>query len=102
MMKINILLLLLILPHSLFSEPLEKLARGEKVSFYSGKKYVGNIIFNKEYNLLSIEGKVPDSSVNTYSQDGKQDKELNFVDGKLSFIKIFDSKGNIKYQKHYK
>lgn len=78
-----------------------KLARGERFSFFKNDKYIGKLTLDKQYNILTVSGKVPDGAVQVYSDTGKLEKEFIFASKKPTLLKIYVL-GNLKHQYTYK
>lgn len=80
---------------------IRKLARGERFSFYMNNRYVGKILLDDNYNILSASGKIPDGAVQAYSKAGKLEKEFVFTNKELILLKVYIS-GDLKSQYTYK
>jgi len=46
------------------------LARGERFTFQLNGKHIGKLSLDREFNLISQEGKFPDGAVKVYSEEG--------------------------------
>ncbi|MBU2529517.1 MAG: hypothetical protein KKD35_00610, partial [Elusimicrobia bacterium] len=59
----------------LITVKIHKLARGERFTFYRNNKYIGKILLDDNYNILSQSGKMPDGTIQAYSKKGILEKE---------------------------
>lgn len=78
-----------------------KVARGESFSFQLNGKYIGKARLDKEFNLLGLEGRVPDGTVKVYDKDGKLVKELAFEKGELRGLKVYEPGGPLQAEYVY-
>lgn len=80
-------------PESMVTAKVMRLARGELFSFRLNGKYIGKANLDKNFNIISQEGKIPDGAVKIYSEDGKLLKELVFAKNAIKTLRIYDSGG---------
>lgn len=73
-----------------------KLARGERFSFQLNGKYLGKATLDKDFNITSQEGKVPDGVVKVYSAEGKLQKEFIFEKTALKGLRVYEDGGPLK------
>lgn len=73
-----------------------KLARGERFSFQLNGKYLGKVTLDRDFNLTSQEGKVPDGVVKGYSAEGKLQKEFIFEKNALKGLRVYEDGGPLK------
>ncbi len=73
----------------LITVKIRKLARGERFTFYMNNKYIGKILLDNNYNILSQSGKVPDGIVQAYSKKGRLEKEFVFLDKEVKLLKAY-------------
>jgi antitoxin component YwqK of YwqJK toxin-antitoxin module len=73
----------------------QTLARGERISFYLNNKYAARLQLDKDFNVVSKDGKVPDGAVKIYDKDGKLAKDLFFLNNELTSLKIFNENGGL-------
>jgi antitoxin component YwqK of YwqJK toxin-antitoxin module len=85
----------------LITVKIRKLARGERFTFYMNNKYIGKILLDNNYNILSQSGKVPDGTVQAYSKKGKLEKEFVFTDREVKLLKVYIL-GELEAQYTYK
>ncbi len=78
-----------------------KLARGERFSFQLNGKYMGKAMLDKDFNLISQEGKVPDGTVKAYSAEGKLQKEFIFEKAALRGLRVYEDGGPLKAEYTY-
>lgn len=83
-------------PESLVTGKTTKVARGEVLSFTLNNKYIGKVRLDKEFNIIKLEGKLPDGAVKMYSPDGKLNKELTFGQGELKTLRLYEEGGPLK------
>jgi antitoxin component YwqK of YwqJK toxin-antitoxin module len=72
------------------------LARGARYSFELNGKYLGKAVLDKQYNVTSQEGSVPDGSVRIYSAEGKLQKEFVFQKNEIKILRVFEDGGPLK------
>ena len=77
---------------SLVTAKAQSLARGEQFSFYLNNKYIAKLRLDKDLNIISKDGKVPDGGVKVYDKDGKIEKEFFFLKNELGSLKIYAGK----------
>ncbi|HCC47888.1 MAG TPA: hypothetical protein DEQ38_07215 [Elusimicrobia bacterium] len=68
------------------------LARGESVAFRLNGRYVGKIVLDREFNVISQNGKLPDGSVKVYSEGGKFSRSYGT---KASGAEVFNWEGKV-------
>lgn len=78
-----------------------KLARGETFSFQLNGKYIGKARLDKEFNLIGLEGRLPDGVVKVYAKDGKLEKELAFEKGELRALRVYEPGGPLLAEYSY-
>jgi antitoxin component YwqK of YwqJK toxin-antitoxin module len=89
-------------PESMVTAKTLNLARGERFSFQLNGKYVGKLTLDKNYNIISQEGKVPDGAVKVYSAEGKLQKELVFEKSALKALRVYEDGGPLKAEYGFK
>lgn len=77
------------------------LARGERFSFQLNGKYIGKAHLDKDFNIISREGKVPDGAVKVYTREGKLQKELVFEDNTIKLLRVYEEGGTLKAEYSY-
>ncbi|MCK4935820.1 MAG: toxin-antitoxin system YwqK family antitoxin [Elusimicrobiales bacterium] len=87
--------------NTLITVKIRKLARGERFSFYMNNKYIGKILLDNNYNILSQSGKIPDGTIQAYSKKGRLEKEFVFTDREITLLKVYIM-GELKTQYTYK
>ncbi len=85
----------------LITVKIRKLARGERFTFYRNNKYIGKILLDNKYNIISQSGKVPDGTIQAYSIKGKLEKEFIFANREVTLLKIY-TLGELEAQYTYK
>lgn len=88
-------------PDSAVTAKVTNLARGELFSFRINGKYIGKARLDKDFNLLSLEGKVPDGTVKVYTEDGRLMKELVFLRKNLTGLRVYEPGGPLKAEYSY-
>lgn len=88
-------------PESQVTVKVTRLARGELFSFRLNGKYIGKLRLDKEFNLISQEGKVPDGTVQVFSEDGGLQKELVFLKKVLVTLRVYEPGGPLKAEYSY-
>lgn len=73
-----------------------KLARGERFSFQLNGKYIGKATLDKDFNIISREGKIPDGVVKVYSPEGKLQKEFVFEKSAIKTLRVYEDGGPLK------
>lgn len=73
-----------------------KLARGERFSFQLNGKYIGKAHLDKDFNIISSEGKIPDGAVKVYSSEGKLQKEFVFEKSVIKTLRVYEDGGPLK------
>lgn len=68
------------------------LARGESVAFRLNGRYVGKILLDREFNIISQHGKLPDGSIKVYSEGGKFARSYGT---KASGAEVFNWEGKV-------
>ncbi len=77
------------------------LARGERITFYLNNKYVAKLQLDKDYNVISRNGKVPDGAVRIYDKSDILEKELIFSKNVILSIRIYADGGALKEEFYY-
>ncbi len=85
---------------SLITAKRMNLARGERYLFYQNDKYIGKLILDKRFNVISKSGKIPDGIVNSYSADGEIERSITFISNNPIYIRIY-SDGRVKEEYSY-
>ena len=88
-------------PESQVTVKVTSLARGELFSFRLNGKYIGKARLDKDFNLISQEGKVPDGTVKIYPEDGRLEKEMVFLKKALTTLRIYEPGGPMKAEYSY-
>lgn len=88
-------------PESQVTVKVTGLARGELFAFRLNGKYIGKLRLDKEFNLISQEGKVPDGTVKVYTEDGRLQKELVFLKKALITLRVYEPGGPLKAEYTY-
>jgi len=88
-------------PESLVTVKVVRFARGELLSFRLNDKYIGKAQLDKDFNIISQEGKVPDGAVKVYSEDGKLQKELLFLKNAIITLRAYAPGGPLRAEYHY-
>jgi len=83
-------------PDSMVTARAVSLARGERLTFYLNNKHIARITLDKDFNIISKDGKAPDGAVNIYNKDGKLEKEFLFAKNEIVSLKIYNESGNLK------
>lgn len=78
---------------SLVTAKAQRLARGERFTFYLNGKYAARLLLDKDFNIISKEGTVPDGTVKVYNKDEKLEKEFVFDKNDVLLIRIFSETG---------
>lgn len=81
---------------SMVTAAITLLARGERYTFRLNRKYLGKIVLDKNFNVTSQAGKVPDGAARVYSSEGKLQKELLFKENDLKVLRVFEDGGPLK------
>ncbi|MCM2266710.1 MAG: hypothetical protein NDI60_02930 [Elusimicrobiales bacterium] len=89
-------------PESMVTAKPMKLARGERFSFQLNGKYIGKATLDKDFNIISQEGKVPDGAVKIYSADGKLQKEFVFEKTAIKTLRVYEDGGPLKAEFSFK
>jgi antitoxin component YwqK of YwqJK toxin-antitoxin module len=88
-------------PESAVTVKSVSLARGERFSFQLNGKYIGKLHLDKNYNLISRGGKIPDGAVKAYTDDGRLEKEFIFEDKALKALRVYEPGGPLKAEYTY-
>ena len=88
-------------PESMVTVKIMALARGERFTFYLNNKYVAKIHLDKDFNMISKEGKVPDGAVKAHNKEGKLEKEFVFVKNEVSLLKVYNEAGALEGEYTY-
>jgi len=78
----------------------KELTRGEILSFRLNGKFIGKIRLDKDFNVISQDGKVPDGAVKVYGKDGNLEKELDFETNILKALRVYAA-GALKAEYSY-
>lgn len=78
------------------------LARGERYSFQLNGKYIGKAHLDKDFNIISQEGKIPDGAVKVYSKEGKLSKEFVFEKSSIKLLRVYEEGGPLKAEYSFK
>ncbi|HBB67759.1 MAG TPA: hypothetical protein DCZ93_10780 [Elusimicrobia bacterium] len=78
------------------------LARGERFSFQLNGKYIGKAHLDKDFNIISQDGKIPDGAIKVYSRDGKLQKEFVFENNAVKLLRVYEPGGPMKAEYAYK
>lgn len=78
-----------------------RIARGESFSFQLNGKYIGKARLDKDFNLIGLEGRIPDGTVKVYTKDGKLEKELTFGRNELLGLRVYEPGGPLKAEYSY-
>lgn len=78
-----------------------KIARGERFSFHLNGKYVGKAHLDKDFNLISRDGKLPDGTVKAYTADGRLEKVFVFEKNVLKTLRVYEPGGPLKAEYAY-
>lgn len=76
-------------PENLLIARSQSLARGERVTFYLNSKYIAKMTLDKDHNIISRDGKVPDGEVKLFDPDGNIDKEFVFLKNEVVTLKVY-------------
>ncbi len=88
-------------PGSMVTVDVISLARGERFTFKLNNKLVGKATLDKEFNIISREGKVPDGTVRVFSKDEKLEKEFVFAKNVIKTLRIYAPGGPLKAEYSY-
>lgn len=72
------------------------LARGERFTFLLNGKYAGKATLDKTFNIIGLEGELPDGVVKVYTRDGKLQKEFVFERSAIKELRVFEPGGPLK------
>lgn len=78
---------------NLLTAKTQGLARGERVSFYLNNKYIAKVHLDRDFNLISKDGKVPDGEVKVYGKSGGLEKEFVFLKNEVVSLKVYGTNG---------
>jgi len=78
-----------------------RLTRGERFEFRLNGKHVGRARLDKDFNLIELEGKLPDGSVKAYSKDGRLQKEFIFENRELKSLRVYEDGGPLQAEYTY-
>lgn len=67
-----------------------KVARGVIYSFYLNNRYIGKARLDKDFNVLMLDGNIPDGSAKLYSKGNLLQQEFLFKGGEITDIILFD------------
>ena len=71
-----------------------KVARGNIYSFYVNNRYAGKARLDNNFNVLMIDGNIPNGSAKLYGKNDILQLEFIFNGGEIKTISIFDNDGN--------
>ena len=80
---------------NLLSARSQTLARGERISFYLNGKYIAKLQLDKDNNIISRSGKVPDGEIKLFDPNGNIEKEFVFVKDEAVSLKVYNSAGGL-------
>lgn len=78
-----------------------RLARGERFDFKLNGKYMGRARLDRDFNLIDLDGKMPDGTVKAYSKDGKLQKEFVFEGRQLKLLRVYEDGGPLAGEYSY-
>ena len=78
-----------------------QLARVERITFYLNGKYIGKLQLDKDFNLISQRGKLPDGSIKIYDQAGLLEKELLYTKNNLISLKTYGDGNSLENEYYY-
>lgn len=81
---------------SLVTAKVVTIARGEIISFALNGKYIGKARLDKDCNVITQDGTVPDGSVKIYTRDEKLQKELVFKNNEIKIVRVYEDGGPLK------
>jgi antitoxin component YwqK of YwqJK toxin-antitoxin module len=81
---------------SLVTAKVVTIARGEIISFALNGKYIGKARLDKDCNVITQDGTVPDGSVKIYTKEEKLQKELVFKNNEIKIIRVYEEGGPLK------
>ncbi len=90
------------IPESQVTVKAQRLARGERFTFYLNGKYVAKLALDKDLNIISKDGKVQDGTVKTYNTEGKLEKEFVFVKNMVTLLKVYNETDMLENEYAYK
>ncbi len=88
-------------PESGITVKVARQARGELFTFRLNGKYVGKVRLDKEFNLISQEGKIPDGTIKAYTEDGRLQKEFVYLKNALKTLNVYEPGGPLKAEYTY-
>lgn len=71
-----------------------KVARGTIYSFYVNNRYTGKARLDNNFNVLMIDGNIPNGSAKLYGKNDILQLEFIFNGGEIKTISVFDNEGN--------
>ena len=71
-----------------------KVARGTIYSFYVNNRYAGKARLDNNFNVLMIDGNIPNGSAKLYGKNDILQLEFIFNGGEIKTISVFDNEGN--------
>ena len=89
-------------PESLVAVKVTSLARGERFTFQLNGKYIGKLSLDKDFNIISLQGKMPDGEVKVYTKDGKLQKEFVFEGKTLKELRVYEPGGPLQAEYTFK
>jgi len=78
-----------------------RLARGERFTFRLNGKYAARAHLDKDYNLISLSGKLPDGEIKVYTADGRLEQEFVFEQNVLKTLRVYEPGGPLKEEYSY-
>lgn len=78
-----------------------RLTRGERFEFRLDGKHLGVARLDKEFNLIELEGRIPDGAIKAYSKDGRLQKEFLFLGRELKGLRVYEDGGPLKAEYTY-
>lgn len=74
----------------------KKTARGNIYSLYYNTKYVGKTRLDKDYNVVMLDGKIPDGTAKVFSKKEVLEMELIFKDNEVVKVINYNADGTVK------
>jgi antitoxin component YwqK of YwqJK toxin-antitoxin module len=87
---------------SMVAVKITPLARGDRFTFQLNGKYIGKMTLDKDFNLISFEGDLPDGAAKAYSKEGKLQKEFVFEKNALKLLRVYEDGGPLKGEYTFK
>ena len=89
-------------PESMVTVKSISLARGERFTFRLNGKYIGKAHLDKDLNIISRGGKIPDGNVKMFTKDGRIEKEFVFKNNAIKALRVYEPGGPLKAEYSYK